>query len=371
MIFGSRFINNTVVCSEKKEVDLDILNLLAAGEIHGLCVCSYKNEKKHHHFIYETENMPNLTMPLSFEKVMLLLSEVSKLLKNVKSYDLVLDNIKIGGDYIFENEGIFKFIYIPIKHKAVVIYRDFILKLTALLNSKDERVTTFVRQLKKIKDNDTVLAFLEKFVYSYGVSNETGEAVTSLLSSDAFLAISEADTSLLSKSSEKVAVRVTVPHDEETTILSKEAEEVENGEVSYTMNSQDFTEVYYDASSEYETTVLTSQPVVNLFTRADGNKTSLILTGCISGEEIHIDVTPFAIGKESANVDYVLNNQSVSRCHATIFYECGEYYIVDNNSTNGTLVEGIRLQPNEKCKIENGYIISLGNESLQAHIERE
>lgn len=371
MMFGSRFINNTVVCSEKKDVDLDTLNLLAAGEIYGLCICSYINEKKHHHFIYDTENMPSLTEPLSFEKVMLLLSEVSKLLKNVKSYNLVLDNIKIGSDYIFENDGDFKFIYIPIKHKAVVTYRDFILKLTAFLNSKDERVTAFVKQLKKIKDNDAVLAFLEKFVYSYGVSGETGEAVTSLLSSDGFFAISEADTSLLLESGEKVAVSMTVPYGEETTILSKESEEVESGEVSYTLNSQDFTEVYHDASSEYETTVLTSQPAAIPVTRADGNKTSLILTGCISGKEIHIDVTPFAIGKESANVDYVLDNQSVSRCHATIFYECGEYYIVDNNSTNGTLVEGIRLQPNEKCKIENGYIISLGNESLQAHIERE
>lgn len=43
---------------------------------------------------------------------------------------------------------------------------------------------------------------------------------------------------------------------------------------------------------------------------------------------------------------------------------------MDNNSTNGTTIEGIKLQPGEKGEIGNGYIILLGNESFQAHIER-
>lgn len=52
MNLNSGFINSTIICNEKKDVDLDALNLLASGEVAGLCQCSYKSESKHHHFIY-------------------------------------------------------------------------------------------------------------------------------------------------------------------------------------------------------------------------------------------------------------------------------------------------------------------------------
>jgi len=182
------------------------------------------------------------------------------------------------------------------------------------------------------------------------------EGATSLLSDNPIY--SEDDTSLLSD-------------DGETTVLSQ-ANYDDYGVVNTGSGSARLTEYFHDESGEYETTVLTSQPV---FQNQPTNKEIqseyyLYLIRNLNGEKITIDVTPFTVGKDSANMDFVLNNDSVSRHHATIIYENGDYFIMDNNSTNGTTIEGIKLQPGEKGEIGNGYIISLGNESFQAHIER-
>lgn len=54
------------------------------------------------------------------------------------------------------------------------------------------------------------------------------------------------------------------------------------------------------------------------------------------------------IGKSEQEVDLVLNNESISRIHARIYYEDGDYFLEDLNSTNGTFKNGIRLNPYEK-----------------------
>lgn len=66
------------------------------------------------------------------------------------------------------------------------------------------------------------------------------------------------------------------------------------------------------------------------------------------------------IGKKREEADIVLEDASVSRVHAKITKEREYYYLEDMNSTNGTFKNGLRLQPYEKRRLEEGDDIRCG-----------
>ena len=59
----------------------------------------------------------------------------------------------------------------------------------------------------------------------------------------------------------------------------------------------------------------------------------------------------------------VLNVKSVSRRHARIERRQGDYYILDLESTNGTLVNGSRIK--EATPLKSGDLIQVGEEVLE------
>lgn len=82
-----------------------------------------------------------------------------------------------------------------------------------------------------------------------------------------------------------------------------------------------------------------------------------------TNEEIIIDKSVFKIGKEKRVVDYcVLDNKTVSRHHADIVKRENNYYIVDQNSTNKTLINGKAIKPMEEHQLFDGDIITMSNE---------
>lgn len=387
MSHNNGFINSTIICNEKKDVDLDALNLLASGEVTQLCLCTYKNENKHHHFVYGTNDLIPLTQlqaGLSFENVVDILSSTADMMQALFKNNLLLDNVKNAKEYIFKSDVNYKFVYIPITQKPHLSVKDFLIKLVSVIHHKDVRLSQFIKELRKKKDNEQALAYLTAFICSfdshYGYSDEaisllSDEGATSLLGNEGTTSLlgDEGATSLLgtnaSNSEDDTSL---LSGDGETTVLSRANYNEDYGVVNTGSGSARLTEYFHDESGEYETTILTSKPVFHNqpAKKEIQSEYYLYLVRNLNGEKITIDVTPFTIGKDSANMDFVLNNDSVSRHHATIIYENGDYFIMDNNSTNGTTIEGIKLQPGEKGEIGNGYIISLGNESFQAHIER-
>lgn len=73
-----------------------------------------------------------------------------------------------------------------------------------------------------------------------------------------------------------------------------------------------------------------------------------------------LDGEGLSIGKQKGEADFVLNDSSISRLHARIYTENGIVYLEDLNSTNGTFKNGLRLQPYEKRRLEEGDEIRLG-----------
>lgn len=89
------------------------------------------------------------------------------------------------------------------------------------------------------------------------------------------------------------------------------------------------------------------------------------LTRVKSGESININNGNFVIGKERARVNYcVADNTAVSRTHAAIVNRAGASYIVDKNATNGTFVNGTRLNPGQEQALKSGDKITLADEEF-------
>lgn len=104
-----------------------------------------------------------------------------------------------------------------------------------------------------------------------------------------------------------------------------------------------------------ETTVLSTNPCAP-------NPT---LTRVKTGEKISINKPVFRIGKEKSYVDYfIADNTAISRSHANIHTENGEYFIEDTNSTNHTYINGKLISSNVKTKLTNGDKVRLANEDF-------
>lgn len=88
-----------------------------------------------------------------------------------------------------------------------------------------------------------------------------------------------------------------------------------------------------------------------------------------SFDRMDINKPVFRIGKERSYVDYfVANNNAVSRIHADIITKNNSFFVKDENSTNGTYVNGNRLSPNEEVQVFDGDIITFANEKFEFHI---
>jgi hypothetical protein len=72
--------------------------------------------------------------------------------------------------------------------------------------------------------------------------------------------------------------------------------------------------------------------------------------------------TPFTVGRREGN-DAVLpvdNASGVSGKHLTLLYENNAFFVRDENSSNGTTVNGQPIPTGEKYRLENGLVIGLG-----------
>ena len=77
----------------------------------------------------------------------------------------------------------------------------------------------------------------------------------------------------------------------------------------------------------------------------------------LDGKRYEIYQFPSTIGKSETN-DVVIPSQYVSRQHATVTYRDGYFYLTDNNSSNGTKVNGRRIHA--PTRIDNGVKVSFG-----------
>lgn len=81
----------------------------------------------------------------------------------------------------------------------------------------------------------------------------------------------------------------------------------------------------------------------------------------VDSQGIHTPITktPFIIGKMKSIVDFSINNELISRVHCQIISEGEFYYLIDLESTNGTVLNKERLEGHKKYPLKDLDEISI------------
>lgn len=117
--------------------------------------------------------------------------------------------------------------------------------------------------------------------------------------------------------------------------------------------------------NSFNPTVVLSAPVGATTVLSQPSAPMASLTRTKTGERAFIDKQVFRIGKEKNYVDYcVADNSAISRSHANIYQENGNFYIEDANSTNHTYLGGVMLAPGQKAQLHSGDLLRLANEEF-------
>ncbi|WP_028243209.1 FHA domain-containing protein [Pseudobutyrivibrio ruminis] len=121
-----------------------------------------------------------------------------------------------------------------------------------------------------------------------------------------------------------------------------------------------------------ETTILNMGPSSNdgETTLLSGDLNELTNLGTLirkrTSERISINKKEFVLGKDALHSDYCIeNNSSISRKHAVISYGRNGVYIQDCNSTNGTFINGMKLESERTVLLNTGDVIRLSNEEFE------
>ena len=109
----------------------------------------------------------------------------------------------------------------------------------------------------------------------------------------------------------------------------------------------------YDGDYEEATMLLTSSGAINRITLKEiSNQGSM---------KIEPKGYPCILGKSKLSSDYIVDSPVVSRVHLRLSEEMSNYYVEDLNSTNGTYVNGQKLEPHKPKEINVGDQITVAD----------
>lgn len=92
-----------------------------------------------------------------------------------------------------------------------------------------------------------------------------------------------------------------------------------------------------------------------------------------NSERIYIKSKVYTIGrkpiaKDTTEVDFSIDDKCVSRNHARIEYKNDKFYITDNDSLNGTFINGIKLASNTPYELKHRDCIRFANVEFEFHL---
>ena len=211
----------------------------------------------------------------------------------------------------------------------------------------------------------------ETTVLSQSSSYDSEGETTVLSQSPAY--DSEGETTVLSQSP-------SYDSEGETTVLSQNHSYDSEGETTVLNGASGMGTQYFDREElssmirqsysedrkNKQPDALKTNPVRNTTTQTQ----RVILVSADNRGQYEITGAGTDIGSADGSGMITLRNSSVSRRHAGIIIEDGHVYVIDYGSTNGTYVDGVEIEPQQKTEIYNGSFLSFGNESFQLTVKR-
>ncbi len=91
----------------------------------------------------------------------------------------------------------------------------------------------------------------------------------------------------------------------------------------------------------------------------------VIQRGANVGREYALSEQVTKVGRDAQFADFALQDEYVSNPHFSIHREGTQFYVMDEGSTNGTLLNGMVLQPRQRVPLAPDMLIEVGQTRLQ------
>ncbi len=93
--------------------------------------------------------------------------------------------------------------------------------------------------------------------------------------------------------------------------------------------------------------------------KSDKIKSDLVLM--YDGKIYELNVSPYILGRDPNSSDFYINNKTVSRNHGQLSQTDGSWYLEDLNSSSGTILNGVKIEPSRKYQIVAGDCLELSD----------
>lgn len=123
-------------------------------------------------------------------------------------------------------------------------------------------------------------------------------------------------------------------------------------------------------NQDFERTIFLGDTDFNKTMKLDYNGGStkfpvMTLQSSLTDDIYLVNKTPYIIGTDYNQVDLKLDDQSISKKHLNIQRIDDQFYITDLNSTNGTKVNGQKLNPHQNYPINENDVITIGTQDYR------
>ncbi|KAA0549169.1 FHA domain-containing protein [Bacillus sp. BGMRC 2118] len=384
------------------QIDKQDLELIQYGDVDGLLPCVTVGKDADTYIRYDVVFERNLTVQLDeFLKKKDLTDYLHSLLESFHSLEekgLNSENILLDMNYIFIDHfsNRLVFLYVPLKQHNVfekVSMKEFIQDLLGRTRFDENDDTVFfirlhnaiasrgeidIRGLQEILANVTLPT--EQTKNNRHIVEETRkESPASFYrpgeKSDE--SVSQGNLGILTSeySSKKVDKRSSQKLEIEEEVQYKRITRTDMGDsistlggTSISISPTGVASIQTEVHEDEGTTVLGETIVEEEETTALGIGRQPMTTPYIvvvsNNKKVYVTKNRFTIGRDPNQVDFTSENKTVGRVHAELETVSGEYFLIDNKSTNGSFINGNRISPHEKMKLRHEDQFKLGNEEF-------
>lgn len=361
-------------------IDFDALKFVGSKELSLFSECIYSDLKSHHKLIYRINNKKSIEKYCisGDDQLLDFIFSLISVAEECRINALMMKNVVADPKCVFAENGLYKFTYLPVEQSKDISVKNLLLKFLKLLQYRSEKYDRIIKVIKRSRHENCVKNTLDliredkktkdvkKCFHKYKAICLPceNECETTLLrkNTDNILKENEYETTILSYA--KLMNQDKENSFAETTLLLKDNHTYEP-ETSILTNNSSGCDSYYGETNLLNYSADNEIGIEGERTNRAASIDMPYLKRIDTGQIIYITKPKFIIGKNSVVSDYCINNASVSRNHASIICEENNCYVVDNDSTNGTIVEGVRISPYEKTEVFSGAIISFSGEVFQ------
>ena len=102
--------------------------------------------------------------------------------------------------------------------------------------------------------------------------------------------------------------------------------------------------------------------------KGDGKALLVVIEGAACGQALALEDGEVTLGRRPDN-DLVLASPAISKYHARVCARGDQFNIEDLESTNGSIVNQVRLKPHQVRRLYHGDVVNLGDHTIMFRYE--